>query len=132
MASSAAWSGVQPQAERRQAEIDEQELNQERRVADRLDVAVCDAAQRGATRGFAQRAQDAHREAEHHGEGRQAHREPRAQQELVELPPDGAELEDIVHARQSAPGGQNTGKGAERQLAPLRLIASSSPLFLMV
>ena len=41
--------GRQPEAERRQAEIDEQELDEERRVADRLDVAVGDRAQERAS-----------------------------------------------------------------------------------
>ena len=44
--------GRQPDADRRQAEIDQQKLHQERRVADGLDVGLGDAAQRRTTREF--------------------------------------------------------------------------------
>jgi hypothetical protein len=93
--------GRQAQSERRQAEIDQQQLDQEWRVADRLDIDLDEAAQQPPGRVPGQRAQDADREAEHHGERRQPHREPRAEQQLVEILPDDAELEDVTKGQRS-------------------------------
>ena len=46
----AATVGVEPDAEARQAEEDEEELHQERRVADQLDIGIDGAAQQAAKR----------------------------------------------------------------------------------
>jgi hypothetical protein len=88
----------QPDAQRGQAEVDQQELDQEGRVPDRLDVGLDHRAQRPRARALGPRARDADEQAEDHRRGRQAHGEPRPAQELVDVPPDDAELEDVVHA----------------------------------
>ena len=81
-----------------QAEIDQKKLDQKWRVANGLDIRLDDGAQHGPARILCLGAGDAHDESERHRAGGQLDREPRTQQQLVELAPDGTELKDIVHA----------------------------------
>ena len=98
--------------DRRQPEVDEEDLHQERVL--RMASTYARARPRSHRRRDAVASAPATpTRPQHHGERRQPHGEPGAEQERVELPPDDAELEDVPR---SLPADQKTGRTSRAPL----------------
>jgi hypothetical protein len=95
---------VEAEAERRQPEIDEEELRQQGRVADRLDVAQDGAAQQPRARPGGERAGEADEKAERDRRRAEPQRRRQPVKELVDSDDDGGEAEGIVHRPQRSDG----------------------------
>ena len=95
---------VEAEAEAGQPEIDEEELRQQRRVADRLDVAQDGAAQQPRARAGGERAGEADEKAQRDRRRAEPQRRRQPVEELVDSDDDGGEAEGIVHRPQRSDG----------------------------
>src|SRR5690349_10367628 len=86
------------QADCRQREEEEEQLDQERRVADELDVGVDEPAERRRPTGLRPRTNDRHREAAEHGQERELDRLPGALEQERPGREHRPELERVVHS----------------------------------